>query len=115
MVTYVDTQAGGTNNDLVQGGSFEWALNLGTQFWLNVANNLITGQQTGQTVTFKIQDIRGSETVTVRYGETKSVPCTGHLVTTAPPTLPASPPADLWIVIDDQEVPLSVTTVEASA
>jgi hypothetical protein len=111
MVTYVDTQSGGVNNDLTEGGTFEWSLNLGTKFWLNAANNLIRGQLTGQSVTFKIQDIRGSETVTVAYGQSVSRQVVGHLVTTVPPTLPASPNADIQIVLSDQETDLAVNTV----
>lgn len=108
MVTYLDTQSGGVNNDLLQGGLFEWNLNLGTKFWLNVANNFVLGQNTGQSVTFKIQDIRGSQQVTVPYGKWVSRFCTGHLITTVPPVLPSTPEADLHIIIDDDKVPLAV-------
>lgn len=111
MVTYLDTQSGGVNNDLTQGGTFEWPLNLSTEFWLNVANNLIPGQATGQAVTFKIQDIRGSQSVTVQYGHSISRKVRGHLVSTVPPTLPASPNADLHIILDDDQVPLEVNLI----
>lgn len=107
MVTYLDTQSGGINNDLTQGGTFQWSLNLGTKFWLNAANNIIPGQPIGQNVTFKVWDIRGSQEVTIMYGKGTSRQVRGHLVTTVPATLPANPNVDIHIILDDDEVPLT--------
>jgi hypothetical protein len=118
MVTYLDTAqgtAGTTAGDLIQGSAFSYFPANGAEvpFFLCVANNLISGQAAGQTVTFRVISQSGDSYLTVGYGQTNTVHTKGYTVQTV--SLPASPNADVRVVVDTSLQRLMVQTVTATA
>jgi hypothetical protein len=105
VTTLYDTAVVGTP---VTASGTIWTSGQDISFWLNVVSNFILGQASAAPVTFTVIGQGRPTTVTIVYGETRSIPVTGNLV--GAKVLSGSTPS-CRVVLSEEEQVLQVLTV----
>jgi hypothetical protein len=105
MTTYYDSAV----NDMpVTSTGFVYQFGADVTFWLNVVSNIIAGQASAAPVTFNVTGGAGLQSVTVGYGETRSIQVKGNVVNAV---VGSGEAPSVRVVISDNQQTLQVTQV----